>query len=434
MEKWKTKAIQAWRSYDAAVWIRAFGTALTSLTNFMMRPFLVFYLYDKLEGDILLSMLVVGLSPLVGVLVNVFAGGLSDRVGRKPVMVAALLIQAAAMLAYMAAGSVWHFALISALSGIGHALFGPAANAQVSDVVPEEKRPEVFALFHTALNIGAAAGPLIGVVLSSWNMQLVFLICAISMGAFAAVVWWKVPETLPAEVKSRAARHRKSAFAGIRLREHSMLLWLTLFACPVTLLYAQVESTLPLHLQTRFEDYKHVYATLMAFNGLMVILLQMWIAKRSKDLPAKRVMLLSYGMFAAVGLGYGYAPWFIMLLAVEFIFTMGEMLYGPHMQKLVSVMAPPEHRGFYFSIYGMNWQLSRAVGPVLGGFLFSRAGGEVLFTCLTAVIAAAGVAMTVVAGRVESGAAAPPSAASGGEVSAGEASTGDSSPAAAASA
>ncbi|WP_438446540.1 MDR family MFS transporter [Gorillibacterium sp. sgz5001074] len=406
MGKWKDKVWHALQSYDTAVWVRAFGTALTSLTNFMMRPFLVFYLYDQLDGSIMLSMLVVGLSPLVGVLVNVLAGGISDRIGRKPVMLAALLIQAVSMLAFTAANQVWHFALISVLNGIGHALFGPAANAQVSDVVPEAKRPEVFALFHTALNIGAAVGPLIGVVLAAWNMHVVFLICAAAMSCYAAVVWWKVPETLPSEVKGRKSESPKRPFAGIRLRDHSPLLWLTLFACPVTLLYAQVESTFPLHLQTRFEDYKNVYASLMAFNGTMVILLQMWIARRTKDIPARKVMMFSYGMFALVSVGYGYAPWFVLLLAVEFVFTIGEMLNGPHMQKLVSVMAPPEHRGFYFSIYGMNWQLSRAVGPILGGFLLSRINGEFLFSLLTVVILAAGIAMSVLARRVEAAKAA----------------------------
>lgn len=395
MVKQKKNWTYMWNTFDTAIWIRAFGTALTSLTNFMMRPFLVLYLYNQLEGSILMSMTVVALSPFVGMLVNLFAGGLSDRAGRKPVMLAALLIQAAAMLAYMMAGSIWHFALISVLNGIGHALFGPAANAQVSDVVPEDKRPEVFALFHTALNLGAALGPLAGLVLYSWNMHIVFLVCAVSTGIYAAVLWWKVPETLPQEIRDRRAAggRQRSAFTGIRVREHMLLFRLTLLALPVALLYAQVESTFPLHLQTRFEDYQTVYATLMTFNGFTVILLQMWIARRTRDLPVHLVMAVCYLMFGAVSLGYGFAPWFALLLAVELVFTLGEMMNGPHMQKLVSVIAPPEHRGFYFSIYGMNWQLSRALGPVLGGLLLSRFNGEVLFGILAVVILTAGFFM-----------------------------------------
>lgn len=405
--KLRERASSLWNAYDAAIWIRAFGTALTSLTNFMMRPFLVLYLYNQLKGSILLSMLVVSLSPFVGMLVNLVAGRLSDKIGRKPVMLAALIIEGAAMLAFLAATNVWHFALISVLSGIGHALFGPAANAQVSDVVPEDKRPEVFALFHTALNLGAAAGPLLGLVLYSWNMHIVFLICALSTGIYAIVVWWKVPETLPSDLKEQTGIQGRSQASPIRLREHKLLLWITLSAMPVTMLYAQVESTFPLHLQTRFENYQTIYATLMTFNGLTVILLQMWIARKTKDFPVHWIMGISYALFAAVSLGYGFAPWFAMLLAVELIFTTGEMLNGPHTQKLVSVIAPPEHRGLYFSIFGMNWQLARAIGPLLGGLVLSRLNGEWLFTLLAALIAAAGCSMFALGKKIESAYAAP---------------------------
>lgn len=398
----RQKVSALWNAYDIAIWIRAIGTALTSLTNFMLRPFLVLYLYNQLEGSVMLSMMVVGLSPLVGVLVNLLAGGLSDRVGRKPVMLASLILQFIAMLAFTAAGSVWQFALISVLSGIGHALFGPAANAQVSDVVSEEKRPEVFALFHTALNLGAALGPLLGLFLFSWNMHVIFLICAASTAIYTAILWWKVPETLQTRLEGNHTEEKPSSksrnpFASIRFREHKLLLWITLSAMPITLLYSQVDSTFPLHLQTRFDNYETIFATLMTFNGFVVILLQIWIARKTRDMPLHWIMAASYSLFALVALGYGFAPWFTLLLAVELVFTLGEMLNGPHLQKLVSVIAPPEHRGFYFSIYGMNWQLARGLGPMLGGLVLSRLNGEILFTGLSIIIAAAGVSMFVLA-------------------------------------
>jgi MFS family permease len=159
-------------------------------------------------------MLVVSLSPFMGMLVGLFAGKLSDKVGRKPVMLASLLIQCASMLAFMAATSVWHYALISVFSGVGHALFYPAANAQVSDVVSEDKRPEVFALFHTALNLGAAAGPLLGLLLFNWNMHLVFFACAVTTGIYALLVWWKVPETLQAMPQASASAAGELASPG----------------------------------------------------------------------------------------------------------------------------------------------------------------------------------------------------------------------------
>jgi MFS family permease len=392
-----------WKSYDAAIWIRAIGTALTSITNFMMRPFLVLYLYGQLEGNVFLSMLVVSLSPFMGMLVGLFAGKLSDKVGRKPVMLASLLIQCASMLAFMAATSVWHYALISVFSGVGHALFYPAANAQVSDVVSEDKRPEVFALFHTALNLGAAAGPLLGLLLFNWNMHLVFFACAVTTGIYALLVWWKVPETLQAVPQALASAAGELVSPGTLesgpfslpgwFKKHKLLVSITLSSMPVTLLYALVESAFPLHLQSRFTNYQSIFASLMTFNGLMVILLQIWIARKTANMALHRVMGTAYIMFALVALGYGFAPWIVLLFVVEFVFTIGEMMNGPHSQKLVSVIAPAEERGFYFSFYSMNWQVSRFLGPLLAGLVLSKLNGEWLFGMLAVLIAAGGVSM-----------------------------------------
>jgi MFS family permease len=377
--------------YDTAIWVRVVGTILTSLAGFMMRPYLVFYLYDKLDGSVFLSMLIVGLQPLCGIFVNLYAGSLSDKYGRKPMMLAALIIQAFAIGGYIFASHVWEFALISIINGIGHAMYGPAANAQISDVVPEHKRAEVFALLHTALNMGSAFGPLLGLLLFTLNPSIIFLACSVTLVAYAGLVIWKVPETMPVKSKEALAA-AKANKVKIKWSEHKSLLWITFLAMPVSLLYAQVESTFPLHLQQNFENYKSVFATIITFNGCVVIALQLWIAKRTEHVPAYIVVAVSYMLFAVVSIGYGFVPYLAILLFVEFLFTIGEMLNGPHVQKVISVIAPEEHRGLYFSVFGMNWQLSRAIGPILGGLLFSHYGGKVMFAVVGVILIAAGIA------------------------------------------
>ncbi|MNI21934.1 Multidrug resistance protein MdtH [compost metagenome] len=386
--------------YDTAIWVRVMGTILTSLTGFMMRPFLVFYLYDKLEGSVLLSMSIIGLQPLCGMLVNLFAGGLSDRFGRKPIMLISLLIQAVSVAGYIGADEVWHYALISIINGAGSALFMPAANAQISDVVPVHQRAEVFALLHTALNLGTALGPLVGLLLFAWNPAIVFMICSTALFLYAGLLGWKIPETIPISQEKRQHVYRKKP--KIKWLEHKTLLRFTLLAMPVTLLYAQVESTFPLHLQTNFDNYKSIFAILLTFNGCMIILLQLWLARRTEHLPPHRIIAVANALFIFVCLGYGYMPSLALLLVVEFLFTIGEMLYGPHTQKVVSIIAPEDQRGWYYSIYGMNWQLARALGPVLGGLLFHAFSGELMFTVLALLILISGIAQTMMVRKLKS--------------------------------
>lgn len=398
----KLKLFSILKAYDTPIWVRFIGTVLTSLTGFMLRPFLVFYLYDQLQGQVLLSMMIVGLQPLCGIVVSLFGGRLSDKYGRKPIMVTAQVIQLLSMIGYIFASGVWEYAILSILNGIGFALFMPAANAQVSDVVPEEKRAEVFALLHTALNLGAAFGPVVGLAMFKMNPKFVFMACAISIALYALLVLWKVPETLPKlldGVKSKVKTELPKM--KIRWADHKYLILFTLFSMPITLLYAQTESNLPLHLENIFDDGKTVFATLVTFNGLLVILGQMYIAKRTENLRPARVIGVSYLLFALVALGYGYVNLFVLLLVVEAIFTIGEMLSGPHMQKMVSVMAPEEHRGFYFSVYSMGWQFSRGIGPMLGGLLFQNVSGSFMFLVMGVILLVGGMAQQIVIRSLE---------------------------------
>lgn len=377
--------------YDSGIWIRVLGSALTTITGFMIRPFLVLYLYEQMDGSVMLPMLIVGLQPLCGMFVSWYGGGWSDRYGRKPLMFVALLLQMLCMIGYVFAEDVWQYAIISIVNGIGFALYMPAANAQITDLVPEARRAEVFALMHTAFNIGAAVGPILGLLMFRWNSSAVFLLSAVSFLLYALLVWIKLPETAPLMEKNADPTlvHVKPT---ISWKLQKPLLLFTLYALPVGFLYAQVETTLPLHLQTNFEDYLTVLTSLLSFNGIMVIAMQIWIARRTESTLSHYVIGVSYILFVVVSIGYGFSSLIVWLFVAEFIFTIGEMIFGPHAQKVISVMAPKEQRGFYFSVYGASHLLSRGIGPIVGGLLFSWSNGEVLFTVLAVLLIIAGIA------------------------------------------
>ncbi|WP_052476227.1 MFS transporter [Cohnella kolymensis] len=251
--------------YDSGVWIRVIGSALTTITGFMIRPFLVLYLYDQMEGSIILPMIIVGLQPLCGMFVSWYGGGLSDRYGRKPLMLTALLLQMLCMIGYVFSSDVWQYALISVINGIGFALFMPAANAQITDIVEEDRRAEVFALMHTSFNIGAALGPILGLIMFQWNASAVFLLSALSFLLNALLILFKLPETAPLTQSHSGV---PAAKARISWKLHKPLLLMTVLSLPIGILYAQVETTFPLHLQSNFEHYKTVLASLLTFNGV----------------------------------------------------------------------------------------------------------------------------------------------------------------------
>ncbi|WP_103105867.1 MDR family MFS transporter [Brevibacillus reuszeri] len=381
--------------YDSTIWIRVIGTILTTFAGFMLRPFLAFYLYDKMDGNLLVAAMVTSLQPLTSIISGYFAGSLSDRYGRKPLMVAALFIEAISMAGYIWAESLLAFAALTVLNGIGASLFWPAASAQVTDVVPEEKRSEVFALLHTALNLGAAAGPLIGVALYKINPAIAFAICSCMLFVYCLLIVWKVPETLPVEMRERAKQTTdKQAIARMKLTDHTTLIWITLAAVPVSLLYSQVEIILPQHLRAQYDDFLTVFATLLTINGILVVCCQIAIAKFAERFATHRVILLAYLFLACVGFGYGWAPGFFLLILAEILFTIGEMLYGPQIQKAISVMAPEEYRGRYFAIFGANWGITGTIGPSVGAVAFRGIGGALWFSIVGLLLFVGGLLQT----------------------------------------
>jgi MFS family permease len=396
--------------YDSGIWIRVLGSAMSTVTSFMIRPFLVLYLYHKLEGSIILPMLVVGIAPLCGMIVSWYWGGLSDRLGRKPVMVGSLLLQMLCMIGYAFAGQIWQYVAVSIVTGIGAALFMPAANAQMTDMVPGERRAEVFALLHTGFNIGAAVGPLLGLLMFRWNPMLVFMLSAGSFLLNALLIFFKLPETSPLVVNRRmsgaaevAASSAVKQAGGLRLLFGSerMLLLLTLLTLPVGFLYSLAETALSIHLGTHFAKPQDVFGWMLSFNGAMVILLQIWIARKTEAFRSYAVVGVSYALFSVVALGYGFGAVLIVLFAAEFVFTLGEMMYGPHMQKVISLMAAEEKRGYYFTVFGASRLLAQGLGPILGGLLLAKTNGETLFTVLAVLLAASGIAQYRVMKREE---------------------------------
>lgn len=387
-----------WKRYDRAIWIRVIGTILTTVTSFAIRPFLAVYLYDK-TGSIYTIGIILGLAPLMGVVTNLLGGSLADKYGRKPLMVCSLFFQALSMAGYIFAETPLQFALVSIINGIASSLYYPAANAQIADIVPAHQRSEVFALMHTALNAGAAIGPMFGLLLVKINQSLAFLSSAVSLLIYTALVIMFVPETLDSLVKkplvagnAAEAENRPTPFI---LREHRFLVLFTLFSLPINLLYSQVESNFPLYLKANFEDYITIFTSLMSLNGIIVVLSAVWLAKKTEKLHTPYVLSTGYLLFALVALGYGFGPSmkFVPLLFVaEVIFTIGEGLTFPNQNKLLSIVAPPEMRARYFSIFSLNWGIAKSLGPILGAVIFAHWGGLTLFLVISGLILLSGMA------------------------------------------
>ncbi|MBU8715564.1 MFS transporter [Brevibacillus parabrevis] len=378
--------------YPALLWVRLFGETLTSLSSTMIAPFLVLYLSENISGSVTLTMLVIGLQPFSEILLTLFAGGLTDRIRRKTMLLVALLIQGFAMLGMAFADSIAAFAVLYVLNGAGRSLFIPASRAHLADTIPPGQMASAFALLNTSSSIGAAIGPLLGVILYKYDPAMAFLFTAISLFVYAAAVLWKIPQT-PLPEWAEAAHEKAPRFSRGAWKAYRPALAIMTLSLPISLFYAQTETNLQLHMKNTLPDYLQALALLIAVKGILLILFEFLLVKWTQHMPARWLITASYGCFFLVALGYAYIDSLPLLLAMQVLLVIGESVGLTQLLAFVTRIAPSSMRGRYFAITGTHWDISRMCGPYLGSLVLLHYGGTLLFTIVAGILVIGAFAM-----------------------------------------
>ena len=161
-------AIKTLRRFDRRVWLLLFAMLAFRFGHGLYFPFSSIYFHNVL--GIPLSLVGVGLAVFAGasVLSGLVAGPLTDRYGRKPVMLAALAGSSASFFAFSLVGGFAGYLVVSAGHGfVGWAMFEASRNAMVADVTPQGMRSRAFGLVRVGGNVGWALGPMVAGLVSA---------------------------------------------------------------------------------------------------------------------------------------------------------------------------------------------------------------------------------------------------------------------------
>jgi MFS family permease len=381
--------------YSKPIWIRLVGELLTSTTGAMIAPFIILFLHEKLGGNILLPMLIVALQPLSEIILTLVGGTITDRIGRKKIILAALSLQIFAMTGFIFAESIWFFAGMYLLNGMGRALYIPASRAQIADTVEGSKRSEIFALINTVGAIGLSIGPIIGYFVFTSDPSILFACEAIALSLYFILVWAKLPETVPL-YKTQEKELKNDSSSLFKWKKwvimHRYVFGLMLFSLPISFFYAQKESTYPIYVKDIFSDYLLILTTIATVKALLDIGLQFVLAKWSERFSMKTIALITYSCYFIAAIGYGHSTSITTLLCIQLILVVAESIGLNHFLRYISELAPETLRGTYFSIYGTHWDLSRMIGPFIGGTILVQFGGMVLFYITASFLVLGGIA------------------------------------------
>ena len=396
---------------DRRVWQMAFARAVNTMGLSLVMSFLGIYIY-KSRGYPAWVYGVIALCANLGQsMANAWAGSLSDRIGRRPLITNALFVRAAFIVGLgtqiLLDAPLWTLAVNIVISSTLRGCFEPVSYALVSDVVRDDQRVTAFGIQRMGTNIGWAIGPALGGLLSKvMPYGAVFYFAAaglaitgiITLGiedpvrrpgpaappAGAASSGTAPPGAGSSGTASAGAASAGAASAGtwdllravregLSDRLMSMLLIGT-FLC--ALLETQMFTTLGIYMTTQLALTEAQFGLLYALNGAAVLALQFpalaVIRRLGIGLMLPWSSFLDALGFAVIGLASGFGGGALAIV----ILTCAEVLFDPSQQAAIAEVADPAHRGRAFGVVGFASSVGIALAPLLGGRLLDAIGSH----------------------------------------------------------
>jgi len=392
-----------WAALDRRVWQMAFARSVNTMGLSLVMAFLGIYIVETRGYPAWLYGVIALVANVGQSLSSAWAGNLSDRIGRKPLITTSLFVRSAVIAALgtqvFLDAPLWSLAANMVVSSALRGCFEPVAYALVADVVTAEQRIPAFGLQRMSTNLGWAIGPALGGVLTLvMPYGLVFYVAATGMiiaGFVTLGVVDPVTQRAPRDSRSVAKTPEKHELRkALRESSHDPLLRLLLagtFLC--ALLETQMFSTFAIYMTDEIGIAKSEVGWLYTLNGAGVLLLQVpalallgrWGITRTLPWAS----LFDAVGFALIGAAHGFAGGAIAIVTL----TCAEVLFDPAHQAAIAEVGDPAHRGRTYGTVAFVQMIGIAMAPLLGGVLLDTIGDHHVGMWLT--IATIGLGQTL---------------------------------------
>ena len=304
-----------------------------------------------------------------------FWGSLSDRIGRRPVLLVSIAGSMVSYVLFALARDAQTIFLSRLLAGVTAANVS-TAQAYISDVTPSQERTRWMGLIGAAFGVGFILGPAFGGLLGAWGGNYAIGIAgAILAGANWLSAFMRLPESLPAE-------HRRAGeWYTLPLRNlprvlgipHVGLLTLVLFT--TTFAISNLESTFVLLAKRHYGLDQRGCGYLFAYLGIIAAVVQGGLIGRlNARFGETRLLLSGYLLQAPALFLIPFMPSVGWLMVVLAVMAVGGGIAVPSLDGLISKLAPASSRGEVFGVTQSLGSLARVVGPVWGGWAFGHLG------------------------------------------------------------
>ena len=375
-----SKLESIYTAYPRAFWTLVLATFIDTLGGFLLYPFLAFYVTQRFGVGMTSVGVLMGAFSLSGFLGSALGGALSDRFGRRGILIFSLLATSLTSLLLGFASSMAAMFVIILVVGTITETGHPAYQAIVADLLPEEQRSEGFSILRVAFNISAAIGPAIGGFIAARSYMALFVSDAVISLGTAAVVYLALPETKPSSKPGEEPEKISTTFRNYLHVFKDRLFVLFIIASIFSgLAYMNLNATLGVFLRDVHGISEQGFGMLLTLNAILVVVFQFWLTRRVENRSAMGMLAFGALLYAAGFVLFGFVSAYWLFMAAIVIITFGEMIQSPIGQALVAKFSPEAMRGRYMAVYGLAWGIPFAVGPYLGGLILDNLNPNLLW-------------------------------------------------------
>ncbi|GAA5647646.1 MDR family MFS transporter [Vibrio proteolyticus] len=370
------------KRFNSSVWTVLTGVLLSRTSYFMAWPFLIVFLYRDYGASAVDVGAMLAASALVGAFSGLYAGYLSDRFGRKWVMISGSAVAAVSFSGIGLASEIWHFYVLIIITGLMRPMIEAPSKAVIGDNLPNLKDRELaLNIRYFLLNLGGAIGPLIGISLALAQPQKLFLVTG------ATYVLYGIWVFVGIERRKKFTKPDVSLLpnfpATLRvISKDNIFVKLMLANFIMMFVYAQVESSIPqVIVRSPIEDSAQLIAMLVLINTLTIVTFQFPMLKWLEHVSLFARTRIGMALMGVAQLGFLFTPvdWPVGWALASFILSLGEVIAFPTLNVQIDRLAPPHLRGSYFGAAAL-YSLGFAVAPLAGGIVIESLNPNWLFS------------------------------------------------------
>jgi MFS family permease len=367
------RVVGPWQEFPRHFQILMGASFIDRLGGALLFPFFGLYITEKFGVGMTEVGVMFAIWAVTSQVGRVIGGALTDKIGRKTMLMFGLVISALSSIAMGLVSELSLFYITVAIAGTLGDMGGPAQQAMVADLLPEEKRAQGYGVWRVVANLAVMIGPLIGGWMATSSYLSLFITDAISSTITAGIVLVTLPETKPDITEDQEDEGFLKTFSGyFKVFKDLLFMEFILASVLANTVYVQMNSTLPVYLRDIHNEPASTYGIILSINAGMVVLFQFWLTRKMSAIPPMLMMALGTLLYL-VGFGmYGFVSGFLMFALAMIILTIGEMIVIPVAQALVAQFAPEDMRGRYMAVYGVGWSIPFAVGPYLAGLVMDN--------------------------------------------------------------